>query len=98
MTEEITNLALFAAALLVGFAVGMLYFAALWQSTKRFLVGPAGAGTAWILLGFLLRLGIVLLALFLSLKAGASVLQLLIATGGFTLARMCWTRRKARQE
>ena len=98
MSEQMAHVGGFATALLGGFVVGMVYFAALWQSTKRFLDGPSGAGAAWILLGFALRLGFVLVVLFLALKAGASAMQLLVATGGFTLARMGWTRRKARQE
>lgn len=98
MTEQTFHAAAgLAVALLGGFAVGMIYFAVLWQSTRRFLDLSSSAGPSWMLLGFVLRLGFVLLVLLLALKAGSSALQLLVATAGFTVARVGWTRQKARQ-
>jgi len=69
--------------LAVGLAAGAIYFAALWRSVRR-LPGAARPVRA-LLLGALVRLALLLPALYLALQAGPAAL--LGALAGFLLAR-----------
>lgn len=98
MTEQTLQIAGFAVAFLTGMVVGFAYFAALWRSTSSLSLREPGTGTLQLLLGYVLRTGFVLAALLLAMKAGAGAVQIFLAAGGFTIARIVLTRRRLRQD
>lgn len=72
--------------LAVGYAIGRLYFHAVWQSAHLF-VAHAAAAIGWTVL----RFG--LLACALTLTAFEGALPLLVMASGIFLARFGWMRR-----
>ena len=83
------------AGLMAGAGFGWVYFALLWHGTSRFTqsAGQGGHGAGWLVLGFVLRLGLTAGALGLAVLAGAGAPELLAAALGFTLARQVAVRR-----
>jgi F1F0 ATPase subunit 2 len=95
MTDQLAAAAGPLAGLLAGMAFGWVYFTLLWHGTSRFTrsAGQGGHGAEWLVLGFVLRLGLTAGALGLAVLAGAGAPEMLAAALGFTLARQLAVRR-----
>lgn len=90
MTEETRLVAELAAALAVGLVFGMLYFAALWRTSRG--LADAGVGLRGLWIGFLIRIAVAFAALLLAIRLGAAATHLAAAAVGFGIARHAWIR------
>lgn len=78
--------------LLAGFALGLMFFYSLWLSTNKIL--HSQHPVAWVLGGFVLRLAVVLPALYWLTDARWE--RLLISVGGFFIARLLLVKLSAK--
>ena len=95
MTDQLATASGLLAGLVAGAGFGWIYFALLWHGTARFTQSAArgGQGAGWLLVGFVVRLGLTAGALGLAVLAGAGAPEMLAAVLGFTLARQVAIRR-----
>lgn len=87
----------FALAVLLGAALQALNFRALYRFSTRILLRAGGAAPALALLGFALRLGLLGVAIALSLRAGVHAPGLLLGLSLLALAMVAaaWRARPA---
>jgi len=96
MTDGWGLFAALSCSLLMGAGFGALYLALVWRSARRLTETRGGAGQ--LVLGFTLRLALILVVLALAILAGAGAPHLLAGLLGFTFVRQAALRRKVHKE
>lgn len=96
MTEGWDVFAALALSLVLGAAFGALYLGLLWRASRGLIKARGGAGR--LVLGYALRLGLLLAGLVLAVRSGAGASHLLAAVVGFTIMRQVILRHRLRKE